>query len=347
MNTPYPRITGWGKYLPSRVLTNAELERMVETSDEWIFARTGIRERRIASEAETAAAMATAAARDALDVAGVAADDVDLVIVATTTPDNVMPAVACAVQAALGARHAAAFDLNAACSGFVYGLVVASQFIAAGGYRRVLVIGSEVFSRLIDWSDRNTCVLFGDGAGAVLVEADTESGGPFAFVLGSDGSGANALHMPASWRPLTELWTRDTSMSEPPRFIQMDGPEIFKFAVTIMARVTLDVVAAAGMDLDDIALFIPHQANDRIIAAAARALRLPRERFFVNLDHYGNTSAASVPIALCEAVATGRLRCGDRVVMVGFGGGLTWAAVVMEWRPRQSSASDIAASEGR
>jgi 3-oxoacyl-[acyl-carrier-protein] synthase-3 len=319
------RIAGLGKYLPERVLTNQDLERLVETSDQWIQERTGVRERHVAADGETASTMGIEAGRQALEQAGVDPGEVDLIIAATTTPDAMFPAVASFIQEGLGARRAGAFDINAACVGFLSALATGSQFIAGGVYQRVLVVGTEVLSRIIDWNDRGTCVLFGDGAGAVLLEA-SDRGGPLSFVLHSDGSGARALFAPGPCGP--------AGATAPGRyFVEMDGPHIFKFAVQAMEQATREAVAAAGMTVDDIDLLIPHQANVRIIDATAKRLGLPAERTMVNVDRYGNTSAASIPMALREAWEQGRLHDGDRAVLVAFGGGLVWGALVLEWAP--------------
>jgi len=299
---------------------------MVDTSDEWIVSRTGIRERRIAKDEETTSTMAVSASRGALAVASADPESLDLIIVATSTPDMLFPASASLVQEELKAPRAGAFDLNAACSGFVYALAVGHQFIAAGTYRRVLVIGSEVYSRILDWDDRATCVLFGDGAGAVLLEATDRPTGSWGIILGSDGTGAGLLYVPGLCGP-------GNPAQRQPSLLRMWGPEVFRFAVSIMVRAAKEAATAAGLDLDEIDLFIPHQANERIITAAARNLRLPLEKVFMNLERYGNTSAASVPIALCEAAEQGRLKEGDRALLVGFGGGLSWAAMALEWHP--------------
>lgn len=322
------QVTGWGKYLPGRIVTNDELAQLVDTSDEWIRSRTGIAARRVADARETTASMATRAARHALAVAGLAPQKLDLIIVATATPDHILPATACLVQDALGASHAGAFDLSAGCSGFVYALCLAAQTIASGAYRSVLVIGAETLSRIVDWSDRDTCVLFGDGAGAVVLQAAEGSGGILSSVLGADGSGAKLLMVPAggSQRPAS-----DASVKNREHYVRMDGREVYRFATRVVARASREVVEAAGLRLDQVKLFIPHQANLRIIETAAKELGVPRERFYVNLQRYGNTSAASVPIALCEAVEEGRLSPGDHIVLVGFGAGLTWSAAVVRW----------------
>jgi 3-oxoacyl-[acyl-carrier-protein] synthase-3 len=298
---------------------------MVDTSDTWIRERTGVRERRLAADDETASTMGIAAGRQALAQAAVDPAEVDLVIAATCTPDNMLPSTASLIQHGLGARRAAAFDINAVCVGFITALATAGQFIESGAYRRVLVVGTEVLSRIIDWTDRGTCVLFGDGAGAVLLEASGR-GEPLSFVFHSDGGEAERLYARGPCGPL--------AAADPGSyFIRMDGKHIFKFAVQAMEQATREAVAAAGLSLDDIDLLVPHQANLRIINATAKALGLPPERTLVNVDRYGNTSSASIPIALQEAEAEGRLREGDRLVLVAFGGGLVWGAVVLEWTP--------------
>jgi 3-oxoacyl-[acyl-carrier-protein] synthase-3 len=325
----YAQITGWGMYVPERVVTNDDIARIVDTTDEWILSRTGIRERHIASDArETTATLAVRAARSALRVAGVSPSQVGLVIVATVTPEAPFPSTASLVQDALGASHAGAFDLSAGCSGFVYALSLASDAIRAGSAEHVVIIGSETLSRITDWSDRNTCVLFGDGAGAVVLSACHEECGVLASVLGSDGSGGDLLMVPAggSRRPASSETVRNGD-----HFIKMNGREVFRFATTVVPRATEAVVEKAGWQLTDIAQVIPHQANSRIIDSAAKRLGIPEERFFTNLERYGNTSAASVPIALCEAIQQGRIRPADKLVLVGFGAGLTWAAVALKW----------------
>ncbi len=320
----YARVVGWGKHLPPKVLTNQQLEARINTTDAWIQSRTGIRERRIASDCETASSLAIPAARQALETAHLSPDDLDLVIVATATPDRIFPSCAATVQNAIGARKAGAFDVNAACTGFMYALVTACQFAASGAYKNVLVIGSEVYSRILDWTDRSTCVLFGDGAGAVVVQASDESPGLLGFVLGSDGSGADALYVPGPCGA-------PQSSPNGRYFLTMNGPEVFRFAITTTKQATQQAVAASGLAMTDIDLFVSHQANSRIIWAAAKSLGLPAERVFTNVELYGNTSAASIPIALCEAVEQGRLHAGDHVALVGFGGGLSWGAAVLRW----------------
>ncbi len=341
MNQRRAAITAVGTYVPERVLTNADLEKIVDTSDEWIVERTGIRERRIAADDESAATLGTNAARMALKTASIDPDEIDLVICATCSPDGMLPATASLIQDALGARNAAAFDVNAACVGFLSGLATGTQFINSGMYSKVLVIGVEVLSRLLNWRDRGTCILFGDGAGAVVLEA-ADRGGPQSFVLKSDGSGAHLLYArgPAS---------SPNVVTEAEAYcIVMDGREIFRFAVRAMEDAARQAVADAGLCMDDITYFVPHQANQRIISAVAKGLGVPMERVIVNVDRYGNTSSASIPLALCEAWEEDRLHDGDRLVFVTFGGGLVWGATVVEWttlgasRPRLLDAARTA-----
>ena len=324
----YAQIVGWGMYVPSEILTNDDLATMVDTSDDWIQARTGIVERRIAPPKETTATMAISAARAALRVANANPARLDLIIVATATPDYPFPATACLVQEALGATKAGAFDLSAGCTGFVYGLAVGSQMIISGAYDQVLVIGAETLSRIVNWTDRNTCVLFGDGAGAVLLQASDVPGGVLSAVLGADGSGGDLLMLPAggSRQPASA-----ETVAQGLHYIHMNGPEIFRFATRVTARASRQALAEADVNLEDISLLISHQANGRIIQSAAKSLKLPPEKVFVNLDRYGNTSAASVPIALCEAIEQDRVKRDDYLVMVSFGAGLTWAAIVVRW----------------
>jgi 3-oxoacyl-[acyl-carrier-protein] synthase-3 len=315
-------------YVPSEVLTNDDLASMVDTSDDWIQARTGIVERRIAPPSETTATMSIRAARTALQVANANPARLDLIIVATATPDYPFPATACLVQDALGATRAGAFDLSAGCTGFVYALAVGSQMIISGAYDQVMVIGAETLSRIINWTDRNTCVLFGDGAGAVLLQASDVPGGVLSAVLGSDGSGGDLLMLPAGGsRHPASLETVAQDM----HYIYMNGPEVFRFATRVTAKAAKQALAEANVNLEDISLFISHQANGRIIQSASKSLKLPPEKVFVNLDRYGNTSSASVPIALCEAIEQGRVKRDDHLVIVGFGAGLTWAATVIRW----------------
>lgn len=326
----YAAIAGWGKYLPERVLTNQDLERMVDTSDEWIRARTGILERRLVGEGESASTLATRAARQALERADLAPFSLDLIIVATATPDYAFPATACLVQDALGAIHAAAFDLEAACSGFLYALAVGTQFIRGGTCQNVLVVATEALSRFVNWNDRSTCVLFGDGAGAVVLQATSRRRGLLASTLGAYGAGADLLIQPAggSARPAT-LETVNTGQ----HCIHMKGNEVFRFAVRAMGQATQEVLQKAGLTTAQIDLFVPHQANLRIIQALAEKMALPEERVYVNVQRYGNMSAATIPVALCEAAEEGRLSEDDIVVAAAFGAGLTWAAGVIAWGP--------------
>ena len=316
-------------YAPKQVVSNDELaQRGVDTSDEWIRTRTGIARRHLAGDHETTAQMAIAAAREALKVADADPRDIGLIILATVTPNHTMPSTACQVQDALGAIRAGAFDLNAGCSGFIYGLSLAQQAIASGEHNLVLVIGAETLSRAVNWEDRTTCVLFGDGAGAMLLRATEGPAGIQASIIGSDGSGSNLLIIPAGGSAMPA--TSDT-VAKKLHCIQMNGQEVFRFATTILAQATEQVAAKAGWELEDIALIVPHQANLRIIASASKRLKLPVERFVTNLQEYGNTSAASIPIALCEAAQAGRIGPGQNIVLVGFGAGLTWGATAIKW----------------
>ncbi len=329
MNQRYVRISGWGKYLPARVMPNAELAELVDTSDEWIRARTGIAERRIAAPEETTCTLAVQAARVAMDRAGLRPEDLDLILVATCTPDYAnMPATASLVQNALGAPSAAAVDMNAVCSGFVYALTTGSQFILTGAYRSVLVIGAEVFTRILDWQDRSTCVLFGDGAGAVVLQPTDEPGGLVSFKLGSDGSGACSLFVPAggSRQPASA-----ETVAAREHYVKMAGRDVFRFATRVLPESVTAALVAANMTTEDIDLLIPHQANTRIIDHAARRLNLESSSVFSNVEKYGNTSAASIPVALCEAVEEGLVQSGSTVVMSGFGAGLSWGTIVWKW----------------
>jgi 3-oxoacyl-[acyl-carrier-protein] synthase-3 len=328
----YAHIVGWGCYLPDRKVTNDELSRYVDTSDEWIYQRTGIRARHIAAANETTATLAFEAAARALDVADLHPSQVELVIVATSTPEYMFPSTACRVQDYLGASHAGAFDLSAACSGFVYALQMAAQSIATGAVRNAVVIGSETMSRVLDWQDRSTCVLFGDGAGAVVLKGSSVPGGVMATTLRSDGSGADLLCLPALYHnPVPIIGAEYSTNGHHKNIIDMDGRQVYRFATNVIASSIQDVLKQAELTVDDIALIIPHQANTRIIETAAKKLKLPLEKFYLNVEHNGNTSAASIPLALCDAVRDGRLKPDDNVVFVGFGGGLTWGASVVKW----------------
>jgi 3-oxoacyl-[acyl-carrier-protein] synthase-3 len=321
----YAHIVGWGMEVPDDVLTNADLEAVVETTDEWIRTRTGIQERRIANERESVVTLGFEAARKALDHANIMPGDLDLIIVATSTPEDIYPSTASKIQNLIGATRAGAFDLSAACSGFVYALNMAAQSIRSGSMTTALVIGAEVNSRVLDWNDRSTCILFGDGAGAVVLQGRDEPGGLLSCVLGSDGSGADLLGIPTvGYASIPE--------GRALHKLHMDGREVFRFATHIVNESVREVVADAGLTMADIALIVPHQANQRIISAAARSLNVPESLFYSNVHRYGNTSAASIPIALCEAEKEGRLKPNDNIVIVGFGGGLTWAAAAIKWQ---------------
>lgn len=321
-------VLGTGKYVPERILTNQELETMVETNDEWIVTRTGIRERRIASEGQATSDLCYEAALIALTNAGITADQLDLIIVATITPDMAFPSTACILQEKLGAKKAAAFDLSAACSGFVYGLANASNFIATGTYKHALIIGADCLSKITDYTDRNTCILFGDGAGAVVIGEVPEHRGFKSFELGADGTGGPLLKIEGggSRNPSSQA-----SIDQRLHYIYMAGAEVFKFAVRIMGNAADEALRKAGWEKTDIDLLVPHQANMRIIQASLNRLELTDDKCMINLDKYGNMSAASIPVALAEAVEQGRLNEGDRLVLVGFGGGLTWGAAALVW----------------
>jgi len=313
----HSRIVGTGSFLPPNVVTNADLAaRGLQTSDEWIRERTGIRERRIADKSQSSSDLALEASRQALQAADTRADQLDLIIVATSTPDYVFPSTACLLQAKLGIKGQAAFDVQAVCSGFVYGLATADNFIRAGQAKRALVVGAEVFSRILDWSDRGTCVLFGDGAGAVVLAAG-EKPGIHASVLRADGSQAEILSVPGNVCGGAVIGTP---------FLRMDGPAVFKFAVRVLDESARETVAAGGMTLQDIDWLIPHQANVRILEATARKLGVARDKLVVTVDHHGNTSAASVPLALDEYVRAGKIRSGQRLLLQGVGGGFTWGS---------------------
>jgi 3-oxoacyl-[acyl-carrier-protein] synthase-3 len=336
--TTYAHIVGWGKYVPDRVVTNDDIAKLMDTSDDWIKSRTGISERRFAEEDETTASMAIAAAQVALDRARLVPSAVDLIIVATLSPEQPFPSTASLVQDALGATHAGAFDLSAACSGFIYAMAMGSAAVQAGAAKVVLVIGSETVSRVLDVEDRSTYPLFGDGAGAVVLQADETPGGVLATVLGSDGSGAEHLGIPAGGSKMpASQYTIDNRL----HYMKMNGREVYRFATRIMGKVAKQACEKAGVELKDIDLLIPHQANIRIIESASKYLNVGSDKVFTNLHKYGNTSSASIPIALCEAIEAGRVKSKDKLVMIGFGGGLSWGATVVEWglpmphKPRQ------------
>jgi 3-oxoacyl-[acyl-carrier-protein] synthase-3 len=317
----YSRIAGTGSYLPATVLTNEDIERRIDTSDEWIFSRTGIRTRRVAAEGEVTSDLGANAARASMMAAGVAASDIDLIVVATTTPDMVFPSTACIVQKKLGITRGAALDVQAVCTGFVYALAIADKFVASGQHQRALVIGTEIFSRLLDWSDRRTCVLFGDGAGAVVLER-SESPGILSTHLHADGEYGDILCVPGALHG---------GAVQGRAFLHMDGQAVFRFAVRALEEVCEETLAHNGLTGADIDWLVPHQANVRIIEATAQKLGLPPERVVMTLEHQGNTSAASVPLALDAAVRDGRIQRGHLVMLEAVGGGMTWGSVLLRW----------------
>ena len=321
-------ILGTGFYVPGKIMTNADLEKIVETSDEWIVERTGIKERRIAEDNQPMSDLALRAAKDALADADVAAEDLDLIIVATLTSDRIIPSTACMIQNLLGAKHAAAFDLSAACSGFAYAASVAAQFIETGAYKKALVIGAETLSKYINWEDRNTCVLFGDGAGAAVLGQVEEGYGILSFDLGSDGSGGDAIQIPSSGSLMP---VSKESIDQKLNLIHMNGRDVFKFAVKAMGKTVKNSLAKIDMPQEKIDWLVPHQANIRIIESAAKRLSMPMDKVIVNIHKYGNMSAACIPIALAEAAAAKRFKKGDIIALSGFGAGLTWASCIIRW----------------
>jgi 3-oxoacyl-[acyl-carrier-protein] synthase III len=320
-------ITGVGAYVPERVLTNADLEQMVDTNDEWIVERTGIRERRIADESQAASDLALPACRQALERAGIAAEEVDYIVVATATPDMIFPATSCVVADELGATRAAAYDLLAGCSGFVYALAQAYGAVAGGLSECALVVGSETLSKITNWDDRGTCIIFGDGAGAAVVER-VDEGGFEGFELGADGSRGPDLCVPAGG---SRLPATTENLEREAQFIHMNGREVYRFATRIMVSSGRDLLERCGFELDEVDLYVPHQANKRIIEHAAKDMGLPEDRIVLNIDRYGNTSSASIPLALAEAEDDGRLKAGSVVLMTAVGAGLTWGSVVLTW----------------
>ncbi|MGN4614055.1 beta-ketoacyl-ACP synthase III [Bacillus cereus group sp. MYBK71-2] len=304
-------ILGIGRYVPEKVVTNHDLEKIMDTSDEWIRTRTGIAERRIADDTIDTSYMAVEASKKALEDAGVSGEDIDLILVATVTPDRAFPAVACVIQEAIGAKHAAAMDLSAACAGFMYGMITAQQFIQTGTYKNILVVGSDKLSKIVDWNDRNTAVLFGDGAGAIVMGAVSEGKGVLSFELGADGSGGKHLYQD--------------------EYVMMNGREVFKFAVRQLGDSCLRVLDKAGLTKEDVDFLVPHQANIRIMESARERLNLPQEKMSMTIEKFGNTSASSIPIAMVEELQNGRIQDGDLIILVGFGGGLTWGAVALCW----------------
>lgn len=321
-------ILGTGFYVPEKIMTNADLEKIVETSDEWIVERTGIKERHIAEDNQPMSDLALRAAKAALADAGVAAEDLDLIIVATLTSDRIIPSTACMIQNLLGAKHAAAFDLSAACSGFAYAASVAAQFIETGAYKKALVIGAETLSKYINWEDRNTCVLFGDGAGAAVLGQVEEGYGILSFDLGSDGSGGDAIQIPSSGSLMP---VSKESIDQKLNLIHMNGRDVFKFAVKAMGKTVKNSLAKIDMPQEKIDWLVPHQANIRIIESAAKRLSMPMDKVIVNIHKYGNMSAACIPIALAEAAAAKRFKKGDIIALSGFGAGLTWASCIIRW----------------
>lgn len=342
----YAHVVGWGKALPERVLTNDELAAIVETSDQWIVERTGIKERRIASEHETTTDLAFLAAKRALEVANILPTDVDLIVVATSTPEHIFPSTASLVQDRLGAKHAGAYDLSAACSGFVYALDMAAAKIRTGDIEIAVVIGAETMSRLMSWTDRGTCVLFGDGAGAMVLQGKNEPGGFLSSVLRSDGAGWDYLGVPTIGSLDAYLPERadqvDPEAGRPVyqlHRLHMNGREVYKFATRVVADSIREAARKADIEIEDLALVVPHQANQRIMDQLANQLKLPPEKVYSNVARYGNTSAATIPIAMCEAIEEGRVKAGDYVALVGFGGGLTWASMILKWEAVESSYS--------
>ena len=319
--TAHSRIVGTGSYLPSKVLTNRDLERLVDTSDEWIYTRTGIRQRHIAAEKESASDLALAASRKAIEAAGIQPKDIDLIVVATTTPDMVFPSTACILQAKLGIRNGPAFDMQAVCSGFVYGLAAADQFMRSGQYGHALVVGAEVYSRILDWKDRSTCVLFGDGAGAVVLKR-VRTPGILSSHLHADGSHADMLCVPGT--------VRGGEISGEP-LLKMEGNAVFRFAVKVLEEVASEALRANHLEKKDLDWLIPHQANIRIIQATAKKLGLSMEKVVTTVERHANTSAASIPLALDEAARDGRISSGQHVLLAGVGGGFTWGSVLIKW----------------
>ncbi len=325
-------ISGVGSFVPDKIITNNDLSKMVDTSNEWIIERTGISERRILGENMATSDMATIAGLKAIEDAKITPEEIDLIIVTTVTSDHAFPATACILQKNLGAIKAASLDINAGCSGFLYGVSIGENFIKSGTYEKVLVIGAETLSRIVDWEDRNTCVLFGDGAGACVLEKVEEGFGILSSELGSDGTNGEVLILPAGG---SKLKASKETIENRLHFIKMDGKEVFKFAVRVMEKASLNVLEKANLKLEDLDLLIPHQANIRIIDAAIKKLKLDKDKICVNLDKYGNMSSASIPIALDEAVKKNRIKRGDNILLVAFGAGLTWASMTIKWNRRE------------
>ncbi len=325
---PFAHITGWGMYVPEPILTNNDISKLVDTSDEWIRDRTGIRERHIARETDFPSTMGVEAAIRALQVANLAPTELDLIICTSSSPEYIFPATACIIQDQIGATKAGAFDLQAACTGFIFATNMGAQAIRSGSVKNVLIVGTEVLSRFVNWKDRNTCILFGDGAGAFVLQASDVPGGVIASVMHSDGSGADSLAIAGggSRHPATE-----TTIHEGRHFVTMDGKEVFRFATRVMGRAVQEALEQVKMTTNDVQWIVPHQANYRIIETAAKYLKMPLDKFVINVDRYGNTSTASIPIATVEAIQKAQIKPKDKIVFVGFGGGLTWGAMVVEW----------------
>ncbi len=325
---PYAHITGWGMAVPESVLTNDDLAKIIDTDDQWIRDHTGIGERHIAGENDFPSTLAVEASIKALKVANLKPTDIDLIICSTSTPEYIFPATACLIQDQLGATRAGAFDLLAACSGFIFAANMAAQSIRSGSIKNALIIGTETLSRFVDWRDRNTCILFGDGAGAFILQASDEPGGVLSAVMHSDGSGGDSLSLPGGG---SRFPASEATVHEGKHFIHMDGKAVFRFATRVMGQAAKEVLDLAGLTTDDVQWIIPHQANYRIIETAAKYLKLPLDRFVINVDRYGNTSTASIPIATVEAIEKGQIKNGDKIVLVGFGAGLTWGALAAQW----------------
>jgi 3-oxoacyl-[acyl-carrier-protein] synthase-3 len=325
---PYAHITGWGMAVPEPVLTNDDLAKMIDTSDEWIRDHTGIRERRIAREDEFPSTLGVKASIQALKVANLRPRDIDLIICTSSSPEYIFPATACLIQDQLGATKAGAFDLLAACTGFIFSMNMAAQAIRSGSIKNALIVGTETLSRFMNWKDRNTCILFGDGAGAFVLQASEQPGGILSAVMHSDGSGGDSLSLPAGGAryPATEA-----TVHEGKHFVHMDGKKVFRFATRVMGQAAQEALELANLTTDEVQWIIPHQANFRIIETAAKYLKMPLDKFVINVDRYGNTSTASIPIATVESLQKGQLKSGDKVVFVGFGAGLTWGAMAVEW----------------
>jgi len=322
------KIAGTGSYVPERILTNADLEKMVETSDEWISTRTGIKERRIAAKGEAASDLAYCASKEALQAAGIKPEDLDMIIVATITPDMVFPATACILQQRLGVRDVPAFDLEAACSGFLYGISIASQFIGTGLYNNILVVAAETLSKIIDWEDRNTCVIFADGAGAAILQPSNNNSRIISIYLGADGGGADLVGVPAGGSRMPASFE---TVRNKQHYMKMKGNELFKRAVKIMVKAANISLKKGDLEYGDVDFFIPHQANIRIIKAVAKRINLNMDKVYVNLNKCGNMSAASIAVALDQAVREGKVKRGNKVLLTSFGGGLTWGSIVLEW----------------